>query len=205
FYPMNGFLRLISVLLLVFCTLLVAAFSLLWFRREIAESVIIGFTSRLKRLLDSLKIFKSFQKRLDPGYVVDKLEAFYAAMEDVFSSRKDVIEVMGTAFFALFLGMLSLYSFSVAVNGVPSFAAIMFILPVSMVASYLPLPGGIGSIDLVMISLLYFLTPLSFAEGSAAVILFRFTTFILPLVIGGIATLRMSIDISKAMVESETS
>ena len=78
---------------------------------------------------------------------------------------------------------LALYSLGYAIP----VEAPLFIVPLAMTASVTPLPGGFGGIDAVYILLLVSLTNVPLPVITAALLVFRAGTYLLPVIAGGAA------------------
>lgn len=81
--------------------------------------------------------------------------------------------------------VLSLWLALYAIGDVVPFEVVMFVVPLAIAASITPLPGGAGGIEATYIILLVALTPISVPAATAAVLLYRTSTYLLPVVAGG--------------------
>lgn len=63
----------------------------------------------------------------------------------------------------------------------------LFIVPLVTVTDLVPLPGGVGSVDTALVVLLVATTGVPAASVTAAVLVYRAASFLLPIVVGGVA------------------
>ena len=114
-----------------------------------------------------------------------RIEGFFTSIDRVAGDRQSL--VVATGFSAL--GWLSLITslwlslFSLGYSVPPS--SVLLVIPVSMVAGIMPLPGGSGAIETVMVTLLVATTSVPSAVALSAVLLYRGATYWLPILIGG--------------------
>ena len=74
----------------------------------------------------------------------------------------------------------------------PPVAVAMVVVPLGGTAAIVPLPGGLGSIDLALGGLLVALADLPLAVVAAVVLLYRLCSFWFPVVVGGLAGLYLN-------------
>ena len=117
--------------------------------------------------------------------IQDSIEGFFTSIDRVAGDRRALVVATGFSamgWLALGVGLwLSLYSLD---QPVP-FSAVMLAIPVSMVAGILPLPGGSGAIESVLVTLLVATAGIPSAVALSAVLVYRGTTYWLPILIGG--------------------
>jgi uncharacterized protein (TIRG00374 family) len=113
------------------------------------------------------------------------IEGFFTSIDRVAGDRRALVVATGfSAMGWLALGLalwLALYSLG---QSVP-FSAVMLAIPVSMVAGILPLPGGSGAIESVLVTLLVATTGIPSAIALSAVLVYRGATYWLPIFVGG--------------------
>lgn len=98
---------------------------------------------------------------------------------------------VGLFFSAVGWGLLSVLlwvSLSAVGQQVPLEAA-LFIVPLAMIASLTPLPGGTGGVEAAFIALIVSVTGTSVSMATAATLLYRVGTFWLPILLGGTVAL----------------
>lgn len=79
---------------------------------------------------------------------------------------------------------LSLY----AVYGPVTLAVPLLAVPLSMTGNVLPLPGGVGGVEALLVALTVGTVPISLPSATAAVLVYRGVTFGLAVLLGGLAT-----------------
>lgn len=148
---------------------------------------VVGTTaSILAWLLDRLSRVLPFRS---PGReaVADSIATVVEAIERVASDRRTIGLSVGAGALGWALLSAMLWLSFVALGHRVSFEATLFIVPLATVADVVPVPGGIGSIDAALVLLLVATTGTPAAVATAAVILYRGASYLLPVVLGGAA------------------
>lgn len=117
--------------------------------------------------------------------LAERIESFFTAIDHVAGNRQTLVVATGFStlgWLALGLALwLSLFSLGYTVP----FSAVMLAIPVSMVAGIMPLPGGSGAIETVLVGLLVPTAGISSTVALSAVLIYRGATYWLPILIGG--------------------
>jgi len=117
--------------------------------------------------------------------VLARVEGFFGALERVATNRRRVLLALGFATLG-WVGLSgSLWLSLLAIGHEVPFAAAMLVVPVSAIAGATPLPGGLGSIETVLIALIVPITSVTPAAAGAAVVIHRIATYWLPMLVGG--------------------
>ncbi|WP_231184670.1 lysylphosphatidylglycerol synthase transmembrane domain-containing protein [Haladaptatus sp. DYF46] len=155
-----------------------------WRSRDRLAASVVGGISRLFEWIDRRTPFNA---DLPEQELEHRVSVFVSNLERI--ARTPRVLAVGLFFSAggwLFLTTalwLSLYSFGYAIPvEVP-----LFIVPLAMTASITPLPGGSGGIDAAYIILLVSVTKVPLPTITAALLVFRGATYLLPIVAGGTA------------------
>jgi len=114
--------------------------------------------------------------------LLETLEEKFEEIENTFKSiGQKPIQLLKTGLIAhlgFVLQILNFYFIMLALGIQPDFTPIYFIVPISALASFSPTPGGSGTYEAAMASLItVFIPGTSFATGLTAAILFRLTTY----------------------------
>lgn len=91
----------------------------------------------------------------------------------------------------------SLYSVG---NSVPV-AVPLLVVPLSMTGNVLPLPGGVGGVEALLVALTIGTASISIPSATAAVLIYRVMTFGLALLLGGLATALLEFHIRNPSLE----
>lgn len=132
---------------------------------------------------------------VDRDFMVTKGKNFFDVFHTLLRHRRQVGVALLVTHAAGLAGITGVYFMIVALGFSPPFSALLFIVPASMVASYLPMPGGIGGIEVMMTALLVTVTSVSTPIASSAVLLNRVTKYTINLGAGGYFASQLSIDI----------
>jgi len=125
--------------------------------------------------------------------IQDRIAMFRQTVRSVFSDRRDLYWLILGGHTTWLLLVTSLFFFLRAVGTDPSFVTVLLVLPLSSFSSYLPLPGGAGGAEVFLTVLILVFSNVSAPVAAGAVLLYRFVTFILPTIVGGIVATRISL------------
>lgn len=128
----------------------------------------------------------------DPNVIERRIESFFEAVDRVAGDRWALLSVIGFSLLGWLALVVSLWLSLYALGVTAPFAALLVVVPVSSIAGFTPLPGGLGGIETVLITLLVATTaavgggpPVDATVAAAAVFLHRGATYLLPTVVGG--------------------
>jgi uncharacterized protein (TIRG00374 family) len=166
-----------------------------------------GATDRVARTLH----IKSFNvvRDIDRDALVARGERFFAIAGSQLQDRRMLLKASIVAHIQAVLTPVALYIFLLSLDqafhpgiDIP-FSALLFIVPAAMLAGYLPLPGGLGGIEVAMAGLLVAITDIPAAAASAAVLLLRLSTFWAGLLLGGYLGSQMSVDLLATQFDTD--
>ncbi len=133
--------------------------------------------------------------RINRGYCREKAENFYGILRTVLRQRRRVLQALAVNHASLLLSVVGLYVFLLSLGVNTPLSALSFILPLALLASFLPLPGGLGGIEVALALLLINITGVPASVASGAALLFRLATYWLTLLVGGYLLSQFSISI----------
>ncbi|MCJ7429102.1 MAG: flippase-like domain-containing protein [Candidatus Nanohaloarchaeota archaeon QJJ-5] len=194
-HPINPVITVSIVLAMILATSIALLLFLLFFHRSLAEYVFTWIIGVLNRVLAVVPYLSKTD--VDTERIGDKIHHFYYTLDQVIDERRNIADILIIAHVGWFLIMVGLYSFILSMGWTVSFTLLMFIIPIAYVVYYLPLPGGLGGIEVMLTLLLILLADLPSASASAAVILFRGSSYGLVMLIGLAVLLHRSIDLSE--------
>lgn len=150
---------------------------LLWFKSGTIEKKILGILDRITSVIGRGK------------HLVESAEERFERTENAFKTvGEDPKHLFGTilvAHVAFILQTACLYFILLAVGvSNPTFTSIYFILILSELANFSPTPGGSGTFEAAMASMITVFIGADFAVGLVAAIIFRTTTYWPGIVIG---------------------
>jgi hypothetical protein len=153
-----------------------------WRHRYAVERRVVGLLTPVIRGVGRL-----LPRRNPPEtHVIEsRIEGFFHAIERVTGDSRGLATALGfsTVGWVCLAGSLwlSLYSLGYQVP----FAATLVVIPVGAIAGITPLPGGLGGVEAVLVTLLVPTTGVTVAGATAAVVLHRAATYWLPTLVGG--------------------
>lgn len=131
--------------------------------------------------------------RLLPGWsqppaaaVAERVDGFVAALERLAASRRSLLGVVCLVAVGQVTVVLVLY-IALSFFQRPSFATVLFVVPLSRTAAVVPTPGGIGGREAVLTGLLVSVAGTTPAVAGAVAVLYRVTAFWVPALLGGVA------------------
>lgn len=196
FFPLHPLMSLVLKILLGGVVVILAGLLVLARRRDLFLKLLGGIGGRLRWLLDRAgQDGDGVLGRIGRDYLREKGRNFYGVVGQVLGRRRVMAKALLISHVAGLLGVAGLYLILFSLGVDHPFSVILFVLPAAFLAGYLPLPGGLGGIEVAMILLLTTIPPgMSDAVASAAALFFRLQTYWLVLFIGGVFTARLSVD-----------
>ncbi len=175
-----------EVILALICLgiLIIFGIIILQTKRKFIEKIIIAVSRWIRRVLRAIKWDK---KRIDRyfGYkpTVERINIFYKTFTAVIAEKR--WSIVSFTLLSTLAQVLALYYCVLALGYTPKLLVFLAVLPLASLSSYLPLPGGLGGMEISIAYLLVLLCnlPIGIATGSA--LLFRVITYWIPLGVGG--------------------
>jgi hypothetical protein len=181
----GGGIRLLGVGVLLAAGALVALGVVVWSQRTAVTAALTALARRLHGPVG--RVSPRLAARLDPGRVGGGLDRYYATFDEVVADRR----TLAVAFLLTQVGWLCfalpLYTGALALGVDLPFALALFLVPAVGVATVVPLPGGLGGIELALAGLLTGLAGLELAVAGAVVVCFRLCSFWFFTLVGGVA------------------
>lgn len=148
--------------------------------RESLEDKIARTLSLLATLLSKVPRFPDYET----GEIKEKVSGYFSNFLSVATNPRVVFFSALASTTGVFFKVISLWLALLAVGVEIPFILILVTVPVAGLASVLPLPGGAGGIEAVMIAILVSLTQFGSPEVTAGVVIMRSTIYWTPVVIG---------------------
>ncbi len=193
YFPLDPLVATVLKLILGLVVIVAAAFILLWTRKRLTLHLLGRVGKRLRWVFDHLGIDRNGASTR--RYLMEKGENFYAILEQVLQQERTVAVALVSSHVAGLAWVAGLYLILLSLGVDAPLSALLFVLPASMLAGYLPLPGGLGGIEVALTALLTGVAGVPLAAASAAALLFRVATYWTSLVIGGYEISRFSVDV----------
>lgn len=128
-------------------------------------------------------------ERIALASIRDRIDRLYAAIEVIAGSPRAMLVAVAFAYVGWILFAVPLYFASLALGTPVSVVLVCFIVPVSVIAGSVPLPGGLGAIEGTLVALLTALGAVSTTDALAIATIYRLVSYWLVIAIGGIALL----------------
>ncbi len=166
---------------------IVASIIVVWKEESWLEHIAI-FTGDIVYKLRSLVKGSSLRwKRLLEERMAVEVRQFEKALHLIFNSRLYVARVFLYSIMYRLCIVLTLYTILIALGVTVPLFVVFVVNSLSDLFNIMPLPGGIGGVEVGMTTLLIFLFSLSVPVAAGAVLLYRIFFYWTPLVLGGIA------------------
>lgn len=163
---------------------LVAGGVLGWRYRDRLARQAVGFTgvvdAWLVRLAPGVRV-------PDASVLAARVESGLDALERVAADRRALADGLAAATVGWLALSLMCWTALLAVGVRVPVAAPLFVVPLATVTDLVPLPGGVGSVDAALVLLLVATAGVPAAGATAAVIVYRAGSFLLPILVGGLA------------------
>jgi uncharacterized protein (TIRG00374 family) len=114
-----------------------------------------------------------------------RIEGFFTSVDRVAGNREALALALGFSLLGWIGLAISLWLSLFALGITTAFAAVLVVIPVGAIAGVTPLPGGLGGVEFVLVTLLVATTGVDLATATAAVTIHRGATYMLPTVVGG--------------------
>ncbi|MHB9287819.1 lysylphosphatidylglycerol synthase transmembrane domain-containing protein [Halobacteriales archaeon Cl-PHB] len=117
--------------------------------------------------------------------LADRIEGFFDAVSRVARDPKSLVTAMAFSALGWIALATSLWLSLYAIGWTVPFPATLFVVPVGSIAGVTPLPGGTGSLEAAFIALLVPVAGVPASVATAAVLIHRGATYLLPTIVGG--------------------
>ncbi len=144
----------------------------------------------LKRLLEFL----------EPDNVREHVRGFYETVDAVLDSKEVVAVALLHSHVAWFLLAVPLYFLLLAAGEPTSVFIVVLIVAVSRLGVFVPLPGGLGAVDVLLAGVTVLLTPLGLGTATAVMLVYRLLTYWMPVVAGALSLTYLMVSAEKFTV-----
>ncbi|WP_433629177.1 lysylphosphatidylglycerol synthase transmembrane domain-containing protein [Halomicrococcus sp. NG-SE-24] len=118
-----------------------------------------------------------------------RIDRFYQALERIADEPRELLYALVFSYTGWIFFALPLYFSGVALDLPLTLTLVLFIVPASTLAGMTPLPGGLAGVEAALAVLIVGLAPISWSSAVAAAIIYRFASYWIVLLVGGLATL----------------
>lgn len=178
------------IFLAIVAFLIVALVGALWrFRTAVSRLVILAMLP-IHRVLSAVSTRRA--ALLSREQLAERLDGFYRTLDLVACDRRGVLLALAYAHLGWVFLALPLV-FTAYALGTPLSLGIAFsTVALGKLGSVLPLPGGVGGVEIVIASILTVVATIEPATAAAIAICYRFSVYWFSLFLGGIASIRLS-------------
>lgn len=133
------------------------------------------------------RVSDSVGEKLAEEKIRGHVKEFFVMTDFIWENRRKMLPAVVFGHIGWFFTILPLYTSSLSLGYEIPLLLAMLIVPLSGIAGYLPLPGGLGGVEVTIAVLVSSLTPLGLATASAVVLLYRVCTYWFVLLVGGVS------------------
>lgn len=182
--PVAVEIRLLAVGIAGFVLLLAALSLVFWYRRGAVERVVSGALALLQRTLG--KLSDRLDAALDPHRAGAGLDRYYTTVDTLAGNRRTLVRSFALHQVGWVCSTLPLYTAALAVGVDLPIALALFLVPVSDFAGVLPLPGGLGGVEIVLAGLLAAVLGIDLALATAVALLYRLCSYWFLILVGAV-------------------
>lgn len=150
-----------------------------WNHREVVEA----WTIRL------LRPFLRRTSRVTVTGVRQRIDRFYTSLEVIAAEPRELAYALVFSYAGWLFFALPLYVSALTLGYHIAPMVVLFIVPASTIAGFVPTPGGLASVETALVVLLVALTALSANQAFALAMVYRLSSYWFALAVGGGATL----------------
>lgn len=156
-----------------------------WNRRGGVERVVVAVTGGLRATVG--RFSETAHELLEPDAVRLRVEEFFNMLDFIWDHRRKMVYAVVLSHVGWFFTIVPLYIAAVALGLDVPFMYVLFIVPLGSIAGYLPLPGGLGSVEVMLAAVIVSVTSLGLPAATATAILYRIAVYWFTLLIGGLS------------------
>ena len=161
-----------------------------WTQRAFVSNGIVRGAAVIERAIS--RISERHADMVRPENIERRLEGFYVTLDLVSRDRPTLLAALGFAHLA-WLGLAGALFFSALAVGVRlPIGLVLLAVALSKFGFLMPSPGGVGGVEIALATALFLITPMGFAVSTAVAILYRFSTYWFTVLIGGIASVGLT-------------
>lgn len=185
----------VAVLSLVLLTVVVGAVLLVAARQGAVPRLARRVTAGWGRVLGALGVPASSGLRADPGVMATEAREAMTVAGELRDEPGNLAWALGWNHGAALADVASVYVLLLALGATPEVPALLLLaVPASMLAIFLPFPGGLGGVEASLAFLVAGLAGVPLATAAGAALLFRAASYGGGLVVGAAALASRSVD-----------
>ena len=164
---------------------------LFWSRRGVVQRGLVGIAAGTRRLV--AQVSTGLADRIGEQAVRDRLAGFYETLDLVSKDRRSVAIAVVYAHVGWFFLMLPVYIVALALGTHIPLGVAFLVVALSKLGFLVPLPGGLGGVELVLAAMITLFVGLSPATATAIAILYRLTAYWQTIALGGLCSASLSV------------
>ena len=163
----------------------------LWWGRETVTASLVGVGTRVRSRIERISPRAGSAVRLE--HLKTRFDGFSATLTLLSRDRKTLLIALVWGHVG-WLGLATtLYVSSLAVGVELPIGTLFLCLALSKLGFIIPTPGGVGGVEIALAAVLFLVTPMGAATGTAVAILYRFATYWFTVLVGGCVSIALTI------------
>ncbi len=191
----NSDVRNYAAVFVVVAAVAVSAALFIWHRRDLVESFVLRVAGFLRKTVG--KLSSNLRTALREEDVKERIDGFFETLDLFSENRREMATAVVFSHIGWFFFILPLYTSFLSLGYNVPLGTTLLIIPVSGLAGFIPLPGGLGGVEIAIAVTIFSLTGLSLPAASAAALLYRLCVYWFTLLVGGISSMYLSVDLRR--------
>lgn len=179
---------------LAFGALLVAVFTIastVFYRRSFVERSVFVFVEAFQLIVG--RISGRIYEALERDEMSDRVSGFYETIDLLAAHRRDVAIAAVVAHVAMIFFLLPVYTTALALGHPIPFAAVALIVAISKLGALVPMPGGLGGVEVATAGAIYLVAGFGIEVATTIALLYRLCTYWFTVAVGGVSTVYLSV------------
>lgn len=195
--------RLVGVVLVGVAVVAVVVASLallLVYRRRSVRFLALGIAHLLRGTFG--RVSRRVEAALAPARIDAGLSRYFETFDAVAADRRSLVVSFAFALVGWTLFAVPLYTSAAAVGAPLAFGVVLFVVPAGGLATAVPLPGGLGGVEIAVAGMVIALTAIDPAVAGAMVLLYRLCVYWFLVAIGGACLAYAATDLATLAAEA---
>lgn len=185
--PTSNIVHTLGLAVVALAVTLLVGVTVVVLRRNLVEAAVLGIVRLLRRTIGSH--FPIVKHRLAAERTNNTVQRYYATVDVVGNDRRALVTAFVLALAGHVCFLLPLYTSALALGIHLPFALAVFVASVGGLAAFVPVPGGLGSVEIALVGLLVSLAGIDPMHAAALALCFRLCTYWFLLLAAAIASI----------------
>lgn len=151
----------------------------LWYERQFVDQI----------LRAAVRPIADWTERISVTGIRERLEEFYRLLEEITDTGHALGHTLAYSYFGWIFFAAPLYFAGLTIGVRIDPLVVLFVVPASALASFVPTPGGLGGVEAAVTGLLIVLAGIPLASAISVALLYRIASYWYVILVGGVAAL----------------